>query len=217
LSNLEIIALRQTGIAVAFFVDVLIACLPMLNANRLHGLWGAIIVYLIVLATLRSADGWAVRKSWRWAGRLLLKIVIYVVATGLVSVSGLEQCDSTAINCRRVFSATAGGQQMQWWQIVGVVVVALLIWQGAMYFLGNPKFWRLVGRNPDLALPLFSIESGCIVDGVPPAERKKNYVGPFRFMTSDGVMHVVYILRADIAAIQARVSKPLDMAEGRIA
>jgi hypothetical protein len=89
---------------VVFFIDVLIACLPMLNANSVHGLWAAIIVYLVVLATLRSADGWAVRKGWRW-GRWILKIAIYAVATGLVSISSLEQCDSTATDCHRVFSA----------------------------------------------------------------------------------------------------------------
>lgn len=106
---------------------------------------------------------------------------------------------------------------MEWWQIIGAVVVALLIWQGAVYFLGNPKFWRLVGRNPDLALSLFSIERGCIVDGIPAPEQKQNYVGPMRFRTTDGVTHKVYILEVDIDAIQARIAKPLHMAEGRIA
>jgi hypothetical protein len=74
----------------------------MLNANRVHGLWGAIIVYLVVLAVLRTADGWAIRNGWQ-LGRWLLKIVIWVVATALVSISGLEQCDLSQTNCHRIF------------------------------------------------------------------------------------------------------------------
>jgi hypothetical protein len=85
-----------------FFVDVILACLPMLNAQRVHGLWGAIIVYLVVLATLRTADRLAVRKGWRW-GRAALKLAIWAMATALVSISGLEQCDLTQTTCRRVF------------------------------------------------------------------------------------------------------------------
>jgi hypothetical protein len=32
-----------------FFLDLILACLPMLNAQRFHGLWTAIAVFLLVL------------------------------------------------------------------------------------------------------------------------------------------------------------------------
>jgi hypothetical protein len=47
----------------AYLVDVLIACLPMLDGNRIHGPMIAFVVYLIALVSLRTADNWAVRKN----------------------------------------------------------------------------------------------------------------------------------------------------------
>ena len=84
-----------------FFVDMFLACLPMLNANRIHGLWVAVIVYLVALASLRSADNWAVRNGWKWR-RFSLKILVLVIVDGAVLLSGLEQCDLAQTSCRRV-------------------------------------------------------------------------------------------------------------------
>ena len=68
-----------------FLVDAILACLPMINAHKVHGLWGAIIVYMVVLANLRATDRWAVRNGWRW-GRAGLKLLIWAAAIVLVSI-----------------------------------------------------------------------------------------------------------------------------------
>jgi hypothetical protein len=104
---------------------------------------------------------------------------------------------------------------MTWWQIAGLLVAGLVAWLVIAYFMGKPKFWQLVGRHPDLALELFAIESGCIVDNVPPQSHKANYTGPFRVYAADGSTHRIYILYDDIDAIQARVAQALYAAEGR--
>jgi len=111
-------------------------------------------------------------------------------------------------------SDSCAGRTM--WEAIGLVVAAIIIWQVIAHFQGNPKFWRLIGRHPDLALSLFSIERGCLVDTTPLPEQKRDYVGPFRFRTNDGTTHKVYMLASDIDAIQARIAKPLSMTEGRI-
>jgi hypothetical protein len=87
----------------SFLIDVLIACLPMMFANQVHGLWAAILVYLIVLASLRGADHWALQRKWGVFGRAIPKIAIFVIAEGLISLSGFERCGPDLGNCRRVF------------------------------------------------------------------------------------------------------------------
>jgi hypothetical protein len=88
-------------------------------------------------------------------------------------------------------------------QIAGLVVAGLVAWVVIAYFMGNPKFWRLVGRHSDLALTLFTIERGCIVDKVPPPSQKANYTGPFRIFATDGTTHTVYILHDDLPGLMA--------------
>lgn len=105
---------------------------------------------------------------------------------------------------------------MQWWQIGLLVVLGLIVWQTAAYFLGNPRFWRLVGRHPDLALKLFAIERGCILDGRPLVGSEESYVGPFRWVTSDGTKHLLYIKADEIDGIQARVAQVLKAADRRL-
>ena len=104
---------------------------------------------------------------------------------------------------------------MTWWQIVVVVLVVVIFWQVIAYFAGNPSFWRLVGRNPDLALKLFRIESGCLVDTPPPNGKKTEYTGPFRVYSADGATHKIYILFKEIDVIQKHVAQALNAAEGR--
>lgn len=86
-----------------FFVDVLLATAPFINARNFHDLWSAIAVYLLVLAILRSWDNVAVRKHWRLWHRVAVKVVIFIAAEAIVAISALETCDATGSNCHRVF------------------------------------------------------------------------------------------------------------------
>ena len=102
---------------------------------------------------------------------------------------------------------------MNWWQVLAGVAALFVLWQVIAYFAGNPKFWRLAAQRPDLALNLFACERGCIVDAIPPADRRQDYTGPFRLLTRDGETHTIYILFEDVEAIQARLAAALTSAK----
>jgi hypothetical protein len=78
-------------------------------------------------------------------------------------------------------------------------------------FTKAARFWRLVERQPDEALVLFKGHPDCIVD--PPAPPQSEYTGPFRFTTTEGVGHLVYIERTRIEAVQKMISSRLKLHE----
>ena len=85
------------------------------------------------------------------------------------------------------------------------VLIVLLAWAAFFVLRGQfsvgGRFWRLVGRKPELALTLMLAEAGCIVDG----ERRDGHVGPFYFFDSKGQRHRVHISRIRIDEIQRRL------------
>ena len=85
-----------------FFLDFVLACLPMLNAQRVHGLWAAIAVFLLVFWILRVADRHSVSRGWKWQ-RYGVKALILVIAEGVVLLSRIEQCDLNQTTCHRLF------------------------------------------------------------------------------------------------------------------
>ena len=101
---------------------------------------------------------------------------------------------------------------MSWWGIAAILGGIVLLWVLKNNFSTHGRFWRLVGRNPDLALKLFRIERACAVDTIP--TNKSEYVGPFRFMDTSGQKHTVYILNKSIEAVQARIGTDLSRLAG---
>jgi hypothetical protein len=81
------------------------------------------------------------------------------------------------------------------------------------YFIGNPKFWRLVKEHPDEAYGLFLL-SGCLVDKKPEKGTRSEYTGPFMFCTSDGTTHIVYIPADKIDRIQGQITDAITATDG---
>jgi hypothetical protein len=94
---------------------------------------------------------------------------------------------------------------MGWLEWILVVLGGLVGFLIFNYFMGNPKFWRLVKDNPDAAYGLFLL-SGCLVDRKPERGMGGKYTGPFRFLTSDGNTHVVYIQADELDDIQKKIA-----------
>ncbi|MFZ2156779.1 MAG: hypothetical protein WAV72_11740 [Bradyrhizobium sp.] len=94
---------------------------------------------------------------------------------------------------------------MSWIDWILLAAGAVIVWFTVTYFMGNPGFWKLVAKKPDEAYGLFLL-SGCLVDEDPLPNARSKYAGPFRFMTSDGGIHVVYIPADQIIDIQKRVA-----------
>lgn len=87
----------------AFFVDVLIACILLLGGNRIHGPFAAFVLYGLTLAILRALDGNAARNGRSLWSRATIKVIVILVVEGLVMLSGMETCDINMANCHRVF------------------------------------------------------------------------------------------------------------------
>jgi hypothetical protein len=91
------------------------------------------------------------------------------------------------------------------WETIALIVVALVV----AFVLKNTfssygRFWRLIAKNPDLAMTQFLMEPDCVIDSKPVMPR--DYVGPFFFTDSRGQKHKVYIPAPEIDAIQARIA-----------
>ncbi len=95
--------MRKPGLLWAFFLDAVLALLPVLPIPRLHGTVSTFIGYWLVLAILRKLDAFAVGKGWGWLTRAGLKIVVIILTGALVLVSAMERCDRDGTNCSRVF------------------------------------------------------------------------------------------------------------------
>jgi hypothetical protein len=102
---------------------------------------------------------------------------------------------------------------MSWVGWILFAVGAVIVWFTITYFMGNLKFWRLVKDYPDEAYGLFLL-SGCLVDEKPHSGTRSKYTGPFRFLTSNGMTHVVYIPAEQIDAIQKRITEAITATDG---
>jgi hypothetical protein len=184
-----------------FIAQMALACVPMIDANAVHGFWSGLIVYATVLATLQYADKFALGRQWGVWRRIGLMAVIVVVAEVAVSVSASERCNIEMTKCDRIFSATV---------LLAVVVAVLILASIIDYFSSRTgAFWRLAATKADLALVLFSMEPHCLVDQSPRDAQRTYYAGPFRLRDHLGQTHKVYIDGAHIDEIQARLTQDL--------
>jgi hypothetical protein len=71
------------------------------------------------------------------------------------------------------------------WIYIGLGAFAIILIVLLPYFIGSPRFWRLVQGHPDEALELFRADNNWLVDSPPPKELRSEVVGPFRIKTSD--------------------------------
>lgn len=190
----------------AFFIDMLLACVPMIDANVVHGFWSGLIVYATVLAILQFADKFALGRNWGVWRRIAMKVIVVVVAEAAVSVSATETCDFDMTRCHRIFSAPV---------LLAIVMAVLILAAVIDYFSSRTgKFWQLAAKNADLTLALFSMEPHCLVDQEPPDTHRKGFVGPFRLMDQLGQRHRIYIDHAHIDEIQARMLQKMRPREG---
>lgn len=88
----------------AFFADLLLALVPMFDANRLlYSWWSSLIICWLVLALLRFADGRTVRRKWNIWRRMAVKAVIIIGVEFLVSAGAIEECNAVGANCHWLF------------------------------------------------------------------------------------------------------------------
>lgn len=79
-----------------------LALLAGYEATRHHSLLVAVSLYLVVLALLRLADLWALRRRWsRWK-RVSLNVALAFMLQGVVLLTALETCDVATMSCRRI-------------------------------------------------------------------------------------------------------------------
>jgi hypothetical protein len=72
------------------------------------------------------------------------------------------------------------------------------------YFAPHGKFWRLMGKYPELGLALLSEEPDVIIQP-PKCEVPKAHMGPFWVMDRLGMKWKIYINRATIDEVEKRV------------
>jgi hypothetical protein len=95
------------------------------------------------------------------------------------------------------------------WIYIGLGALAIILMVLLPYFMGSPRFWRLVQRHPDDALELFRNNDNWLVDSSPPKELRSEFVGPFRVNTSYGETHILYGLHKRLAESQAEIQRAL--------
>jgi len=86
-----------------FLLNVVLACLPMIDARVHHGTTIAIIVYCIGLFVFWKLDNWASEKNWGLATKLGLKLPALAIIWAAVLTSAMEKCDRSGLNCQRLF------------------------------------------------------------------------------------------------------------------
>ncbi len=89
--------------------------------------------------------------------------------------------------------------------VIGISIVALVVlFVVRNTFNAGGRFWRLVGRYPDLTLRLLTNERDVFVDQDPP--NRSDCSGPFTLFDSEGKSHKIYILFARIDEVQSRIT-----------
>jgi hypothetical protein len=97
--------------------------------------------------------------------------------------------------------------QIMTYLAIGLVIAALIVgviaWRARRF---ERRFWRIVRANPDAAWVRFVSNAACFVDEDPGHGK---YAGPYKFATTDGVEHSVYIFNDTIAEVYVKVARYL--------
>jgi hypothetical protein len=70
------------------------------------------------------------------------------------------------------------------------------VWRARRF---QQRFWQIVNANPDAAWVRLLSNVACIVDENP-GNLKTQYAGPYRFSTTDGVEHSVFVFNDTIGS-----------------
>jgi hypothetical protein len=94
------------------------------------------------------------------------------------------------------------------------IIVAASIAFGIGCFVWRAKeverqFWKVVRDNPDSAWFRFVSSADCFVDETPGPAIRGQYAGPYKFATTDGAEHSVFIFSNTIDEIYIRVARQL--------
>jgi len=94
------------------------------------------------------------------------------------------------------------------------IIIAASVAFGIGYFVWRAKqverrFWKVVRGNPDAAWVRLISSADCFVDEVPGPAIRQQYAGPYKFLTTDGAEHSVFVFNNTIDQIYIRVARQL--------
>jgi len=92
--------------------------------------------------------------------------------------------------------------------VIALALVTLATW--AYFFHARDAFWELAAKYADLAIALIALERDCVVGNMPPDGRKRDFAGPFVLIDTMGQSHSVYIHRAHLQEVRARLARKIN-------
>ena len=89
---------------------------------------------------------------------------------------------------------------------LGILLAGIVVWRARRV---ERLFWTIVQRNPDAAWCRLITDISCIVDDDPGQAIRAQYAGPYRFVTTDGAEHTVYIYSPSIKGTYVEIAHHL--------